>query len=618
MEGISRRIGAHCENGTTEFCVWSPHAKRLRIESVLKGREQFDMQAEKFGYWTFKTDKLQAGDQYFYLVDDKKGRADPASRFQPQGVHGPSEIVEFGKPSFEDSNWENPDLTEYCIYELHTGTFTEEGTFGGIINKIPYLKELGINAIELLPLAAFPGNRNWGYDGVYPFAVQDSYGGPKGFLELVDNCHKQGMAVIVDVVYNHLGPEGNYLGEYGPYFSKRYKTPWGEAVNFDDAYSYGFRNFVVQNMLMWFRDYHVDALRLDAVHAIFDFSATHIMRELAREKALLSMQTGKDYYLIAESNLNDSRYINPFEKGGYGLDAQWSDDFHHAVHTLLTGEEKSYYMDFGKMEHLVGSYKNAYYYDGKYSAFRKKVFGNKPTENKAGQFVIFTQNHDQIGNRKFGERLSSLVGFEELKMVAALLVTSPYIPMLFMGEEYAEESPFLYFVSHTDPHLNQLVNEGRKKELGSLYGNDSREVPDPSHPDAFNFTKLKWNIKPSRNAAVLNLYRELFRLRKTHPVLKTRDKERLNVSSQGRVLSVYRYNEDSEVRSWFSFSKESVNIEFPGGEPANFEKILDTSDKKWEGKGGSGPEIIGAGENFTLKPGSAVIYSATSKMKGKL
>lgn len=609
MEGIFRKIGADHSDGVTQFCLWAPFAKRVRIKASGSRNDEFEMKSGKFGYWDFKTDRLKAGDKYWFLLDDNDPRPDPASKFQPDGVHGPSVIIDFSNAFVEEPRWNNPELADYCMYELHVGTFSPQGTFQGVIERIAYLKDLGINAIELMPLAAFPGERNWGYDGVYPFAVQESYGGPDGLIELVKACHHNGIAVILDVVYNHLGPEGNYLGHFGPYFSKRYKTPWGEAVNFDDAYSYGFRNYVVQNMLMWFRDFHIDGLRLDAVHSIFDFSANHIMKELTEEKNRLMKSTGNTYYLIAESNLNDARYINPLNKGGYGLDAQWSDDFHHAVHTLLTGEEKRYYIDFGKMEHLVKSYKQAFYYDGLYSSFRKKIFGNSVAENNAGQFIIFTQNHDQIGNRKYGERLSQLTGYEHLKLIAALLITSPYIPMLYMGEEYAESAPFLYFVNHTDPHLNKLVNEGRKKELGDLYGNDEGEVPDPSDIAAFNESKLKWNLKDERNAVMLGFYKELFRLRKTHPVLKVPDKNNLTVRSEGELLCVQRYKENITAHMFFNFGTKAVNSEIDENHNEKLYKILDSADEKWLGAGSDCPERINAGEKFKINPGACLIFS---------
>ncbi|MGC9341571.1 MAG: alpha-amylase family glycosyl hydrolase, partial [Bacteroidales bacterium] len=363
------------EENRWEFTLWAPELKDVKLE-LEDGKKLVDFKKRDFGYWTTTVEDLEPGTRYKYRINKKNSFPDPASLSQPGGVHEASELINLEEFEWTDREWKNIPLKSMIQYELHTGTFSKEGNFEGVISKLDYLKELGINTIEILPVAQFSGKRNWGYDGVYPYAVHDSYGGTFKLMELVNACHNKGIAVILDVVYNHLGPEGNYLSNFGPYFSGKYSTPWGNPINFDGPYSDGVRNYFIQNALMWCRDFHIDGLRLDAVHAIYDFSAKHVMQELAENLKKLSRQTGKDYFLVAESNLNDVRYINPMTKGGYGLDAQWNDDFHHSLHALVTGERNGYYMDFGTEQSLSKSIKNTFVYDGRYSEFRKKTYGN--------------------------------------------------------------------------------------------------------------------------------------------------------------------------------------------------------------------------------------------------
>ena len=460
------------------------------------------MQALEFGYWQTWVANVKPGTRYKFALQDGPERPDPASMHQPMGVHEASEVVDHHAFAWTDSSWPGLPLEQYIIYELHTGTFTPQHTFEGIIQKLDYLVDLGITAIELMPVAAFPGSRNWGYDGVYPFAVQESYGGPEGLKKLVNACHVKGLAVVLDVVYNHMGPEGNYLNDFGPYFTGKYNTPWGKALNFDDAGCDGTRNFFIQNALMWFREYHIDALRLDAVHAIIDLSAKHFLLELAEAVNELSLETGRKFYLIAESDLNDVQVINPPAKGGFGMDAQWCDDFHHALHALTTGETDGYYEDFGKLEDLEKVFNEAFVYSGIYSAHRKKTFGSNASQHPARQFVVCMQNHDQVGNRMLGERLPALVSFPMLKLAAAAYLLSPYLPMLFMGEEYGETNPFLYFISHTDPELVKAVQEGRKKEFKAFKW--AGNIPDPQSEETFLSSCLSWNYHEGqgKNSAI--------------------------------------------------------------------------------------------------------------------
>jgi maltooligosyltrehalose trehalohydrolase len=420
-------IGALCDHrsGACTFRVWAPFRRSVDVKILGPRAVSVPMTQDARGYWQVSLSGLEAGTRYFYRLDDERDRPDPASRHQPEGVHGPSAVVDHGSFRWTDNAWRGLPLAEYVVYELHIGTFTPEGTFDAAIPRISELQQLGITAMELMPVAQFPGGRNWGYDGTYPFAVQHSYGGPEGLKRLIDACHGQGMAVVLDVVYNHLGPEGNYLGEYGPYFTDRYRTPWGQAINYDGAYANEVRNYVIGNALSWIRDYHVDALRVDAVHGIFDFGARHILQDIGDAVHGAGEETGRSAYVIPESDLNDARLIRPREVGGYGLDAQWNDDFHHCIRTLLTGERTGYYQDFGRLEDLAKAFREGFVYSGQYSPYRKRDHGGPSTDRPAYQFVVFSQNHDQVGNRMLGDRLSAQASFEAQKLAAACVILSP-------------------------------------------------------------------------------------------------------------------------------------------------------------------------------------------------
>ncbi len=607
---IRKTVGANYKSGQCEFSLWAPLAGVAYLEITGPETQRLKLNKEEYGYWNLNVSHINAGTRYMFITDKAGPRPDPASRSQPNGVHGPSEVISFHDFEWHDQGWMNLPLSDYIIYELHTGTFTEEGNFHGVIEKLRELKELGITAIELMPVASFPGERNWGYDGVYPFAVQASYGGATGLMELVDQCHNLGMAVIIDVVYNHLGPEGNYLEHYGPYFTAKYKTPWGKAINFDDRHSDGLRNYVVQNVQMWFRDFHVDALRLDAVHAIYDFSSEHIMQELARETAVLNRLTGKPHYLIAESDLNNVRYITPESMGGYGLQAQWNDDFHHALHALVTGEREGYYADFGEIPDLQKVFTSAFVYDGKYSKYRLRTFGSRTGNNQASQFVVFSQNHDQVGNRKNGDRLSTLVDFETLKLVAGTVLTSPYIPLIFMGEEYGETRPFLYFVSHTDPELNRLVREGRQREFEGFYGHGEEPIPDPAAEETFLRSRLnRETMNETQNAKLYSYYRHLINLRKSNPVLSFPDKDQLLTFCNDNVLMVNRWQNHHALWCLYNFNAEPKVINLPSGEGRDFHKVLDSSDFEWAGRGSRSPESVKEGSSIELNLKSLIIFS---------
>jgi maltooligosyltrehalose trehalohydrolase len=606
------KIGARYLDGNRcEFTLWAPLLDQVAVKLVAPTEKLLDMKPSEHGYWQVTAEDIQPGTRYFYDLGESD-RPDPASQFQPEGVHGPSEVVDHRAFNWTDQNWSGIPLDEMVIYELHVGTFTPEGTFEAIASRLSELRELGVNAIEIMPVAQFPGSRNWGYDGVYPFAVQNSYGGPDGLKQLVNICHQEGFAIILDVVYNHFGPEGNYTSEFAPFFTETYKTPWGSAINFDDAHSEGVRNYFIENALYWFEQFHFDALRLDAIHAIYDLGAKHFLKELADDVAALSKQVGRKLYLIAESDLNDVRVIREPELGGHGMDAQWSDDFHHCLHTLLTGEQIGYYQDFGTCEQLAKAYKKSFVYDWQYAAERKRYHGSDASDRPGYQFVICTQNHDQVGNRMLGDRLSTLVSFEGLKLAAGALLLSPNIPMLFMGEEYGEESPFLYFVSHTDPGLVEAVREGRKREFAAFHLEG--EYSDPQSPETFKQSQLKWEKqKEGKHKVLRDLYQHLIGLRRTIPALKNLDKNNLEatVQEEKKLLFLHRWQDSSKLFCILNFNNEEVS--FDANIPNNdWQKILDSADQKWMGSGSVLSDSLNSQPNvsLTIPAQSFAVYQA--------
>jgi maltooligosyltrehalose trehalohydrolase len=477
------------------------------------------MQRAEDGWWTATVDSARAGDRYGFVLDGGPTRPDPRSAFQPDGVDGLSELVDHDRFEWTDRQWRGMALVGAVLYEIHVGTFTPEGTFEGVIDKLAHLVELGVDAIELLPVVEFSGERGWGYDGVDLFAPHHAYGGPDDLKRLVDACHQAGLGVVIDVVYNHLGPVGNYLGEYGPYFSERHQTNWGAAVDFDGPGSDEVRRFFIDNALNWLRRYHADGLRLDAVHAIIDDSARHILDELAENVHALGAHVRRPLFLIAESDLNDPRLVRCRDAGGYGIDAAWADDWHHALHAALSGERSGYYQEFGSLELLAKALRQAWVYDGCFSPHRKRHHGRPPTGLSGQQFVVFTQNHDQVGNRAAGERTGALMSHGRLKIAAALLLCGPFTPLLFQGEEWGASAPFLYFTDHRDPDLSRAVTEGRRREFDHLDWDPGR-IPDPQSEASFEASKLDWTeIDEPGHAELLNWYRQLIRLRRTLPTL---------------------------------------------------------------------------------------------------
>jgi maltooligosyltrehalose trehalohydrolase len=490
------------------FRVWAPFAKRVDLD--LDGTRH---QMDGAGGWFELEVPAEPGADYGYSLDGGDVLPDPRSGWQPDGIHGRSRLP-MPFDAWTDGGWTAPLLEDWLLYELHVGTFTDEGTFDAAIERLPDLVELGITTIELMPVAEFSGDRGWGYDGVDLFAPHHAYGGPDALKRLVDAAHGLGLAVVLDVVYNHLGPAGNYLGRFGPYFTDHYSTPWGDAVNFDGRGSDEVRRFFIDNALMWFTDYHFDGLRLDAVHAILDLSATHFLEELAAEVDQLTERAGRPLYLIAESDLGDPRIVTGQGLGGYGIDAQWNDDFHHALHAALTGERSGYYVDFGPVEDIAKAMRDALVYDGRYSEFRGRKHGRPVPETAGRHFLAYLQNHDQVGNRATGDRSSALLSPDLLKVGAALVLLAPFVPMLFQGEEWGASTPFRYFTSHPDTELGRAVSEGRKREFAA-FGWDPAEVPDPQDPETFAASKLdRAEIGDEPHAGILDWHRRLIEIRR--------------------------------------------------------------------------------------------------------
>jgi maltooligosyltrehalose trehalohydrolase len=592
------------------FLVWASRAQQVDI-CIIEPRERaVPMQAVGCGYFHAVVEGISAGALYRYRLNGEKERPDPASRYQPRGVHGPSQIID-GRFDWNDSRWHGLRLEKYVLYELHVGTFTPEGTFDSIIPRLATLKDLGVTAIELMPVAQFPGDRNWGYDGVYPYAVQASYGGPLALKRFVDACHQHGIAVALDVVYNHLGPEGNYLADFAPYFTDLYKTPWGQAINFDDAESDEVRRYFIDNALQWITDYHIDALRLDAIHAIVDPSARTFLEELSSTVHAKANELGRDIYLIPESNRNDARVVSPPEVGGWGFDAVWNDDFHHSLHVLLTGEQDGYYEDFCEVEDLAVAYREGFLYSGQYSKYRRKRYGNSSKLIPAKRFVVYSQNHDQVGNRRVGDRLSQSLSFDQLKLAAGIVLLSPYIPMLFMGEEYAEPAPFQYFVSHGDPALIEAVREGRKDEFARFGW--TGDIPDPESEATFLRCKLNWDLQTEGQHRILwHFYQTLLRLRRDVPPLAHLDKDALEVSSfaDQKVLLVKRWNDSSQVLLVYSFDQTTNDFKLPI--PAgNWQTVLDSDEERWGGKGSKRAAVFQSrGEvQLCLRPSTFVVLA---------
>ena len=591
------------QDGSVRFRVWAPRVREVSVSMPHRGDNPVPLTAAADGYFSGVVTGIAEGERYLYLLDGETSRPDPASRFQPEGVHGPSQVVAAGDLLRHADGWTGIALEDYIIYELHVGTFTTQGTFEAAISRLDYLCDLGITAVELMPVAQFPGERNWGYDGTYPFAPQNSYGGPEGLQRLVAACHRRGLAVILDVVYNHLGPEGNYLHSFGPYFTDRYRTPWGDAVNFDGPESDPVRHYFIANALYWITEYQIDALRLDAIHGIYDFSALHILQELAEAVHRQGEILGRKVFVIAESDLNDVRVIGSPKLGGYGLDAQWNDDFHHALRTLLTGEQAGYYGDFGRFADLVKGFREGFVLSGGYSAFRKRRHGSSSAEIPPGKLVVFSQNHDQVGNRLRGERPGEHLSLPQQKLAAATVLLSPYLPLLFMGEEYGESAPFPYFVSHGDAALVAAVRRGRLAEFAVFAQQGS--PPDPQAETTFLSAKVDQEQRhQDEHRAIFDFYRQLIRLRKEWSTLARLSRENMQIVAceEERVLAVIRSAGGGRIFCLFNYSEESRVIPslLTGG---TWRVLLDSS-----GNSPPGSCVTVHPDIPTLAPFAVVVY----------
>jgi maltooligosyltrehalose trehalohydrolase len=608
MMQASVDLGAtYLGEGRCRFLVWAPYAEGLEVLLVSPREALFRLKKDERGYFSGVLEGVEPGSLYVYRLNGAQEFPDPASRFQPQGVHGPSQVVD-PRFNWEDGGWCGIPLRDYVIYELHVGTFTPEGTFEAIIPHLDELKDLGITAVELMPVAQFPGSRNWGYDGVYPYAAQKSYGGPEGLKIFVNACHQRGLAVVLDVVYNHLGPEGNYFANFGPYFTQRYCTPWGSAVNFDGGGSDEVRRYFIGNALSWITEYHIDSLRLDALHAIVDMSPRPFLAELADTVHRARERLNRQVFLMAESDLNDVRLLMAPEMGGYGLDAHWNDDFHHALHTLLTGEETGYYLDFGKLEQLAKAWREGFVYSGEYSPYRRRRHGSSSREIAAQRWVVFAQNHDQVGNRLGGERLGHLVSLEALKLAAGAVLLSPFIPLLFMGEEYGDPAPFLYFVSHGDPDLIEAVRRGRQEEFEAFHW--PGEPPDPQAEETFAQASLDQSLRQEgEHQALLEFYRETLRVRRALAVLTDLGRQRREVRGyEPEKLLWVRMIGEGEAVLLAHFGAEELTMTLPWPE-GRWRRRLDSADSKWQGPGSQAPALIAAPEaTLRLSPQSVVLY----------
>jgi maltooligosyltrehalose trehalohydrolase len=629
---LDRPLPAHAQlgaealpGGGVRFLVWAPSAHRVEVVDE-DGAALTELAPHERGYHLGVVDDAGPGTRYRYRLHRAGGddaataqtpepieRADPASRWQPDGLHGPSAVDD---PTFDwtDATWRNRPLRQHVLYELHVGTFTAEGTFDAVVGRLADLRDVGVTAIELMPVWQFPGERNWGYDGVLPYAVQHSYGGPAGLRRLVDAAHAHGIAVILDVVYNHYGPEGNHLPDFGPYLTDRYDTPWGQAVNVDGPASDEVRRYVVDNAVRWVRDFHLDGLRLDAVHAIVDQSAVHLLEELATAVHAEAGRQGRRVHLIAESDLADPRLVRSTEAGGYGLDAQWLDDVHHALHTALTGEREGYFADYDGFPDLARALRDRFVYAGRYSPHRERRIGRPARDLPYDRFVVCTQNHDQVGNRMMGERRSVLVPFETLKLAAGTLALLPFTPMLWMGQEYGEQAPFQYFVSHTDPDLIEAVRSGRRREF-AYFEKDGLQAPDPQAVETFERSKLDWKLRDvGQHATLLALYVELFRLRREVPALNgERADEAVPTLHGPETLSFVRTilgHPDDAVLVVLHAGDAPRSLELPVH--GRWEVLLDTADPRWHGPGGARLAHTGPGLELQLAPTSALLLRRTS------
>ncbi len=605
--------------GRTRFVVWAPRAGRVRVKLEPlggAGPREVDLAPIELGYHEAVVEGCPPGTRYRYRLDDGEPMADPASRSQPEGVLGPSEVVDLGAHRWADAAYRPRPLFAQVISEWHIGTVTESGTFDAATGVLDDLVEVGITAVEVMPVAEFPGARNWGYDGVFPFSVQHTYGGPVGLQRFVDACHQRGLAVVLDVVHNHLGPLGNVLGAFGPYFTERYRTLWGPALNFDGPGSDHVRAYFFESVAQWFVDYHVDALRLDAIHSILDTTATPFVAELSELAARLSEQLGRPCALIAESSDNDPAVVTARSAGGIGMDAQWNDDFHHSLFVALTFEQRAYYADYGRVEDLARAINDGFVLQGEFSEYRRRRHGAPSSHLEPERFVTFAQNHDQIGNRPRGERLAGLVPLDRQRLAAGLLLLSPGVPLLFMGEEYGDPAPFPFFVDHGDPELLEAVRRGRRATLRHM-GFDEEPLDaaaeatfDSAVPDRSLRTK-------DDHRGLLALHRALIALRRADPALARSRRVDVSASVHGSVLTVTRRDPAGAAVSIFNVGPMPAAALAPslvaGAGPAGqtrWHLLFDPGDPALGGPGSVRPVEVLPGDSILLEPWAFCVYGS--------
>jgi maltooligosyltrehalose trehalohydrolase len=592
----------------TQFVVWAPGARSIELIVESPPNLELSMPRTAEGYAHVAIDGLGPGARYWFRLDGERKRPDPASRSQPDGVHGSSEVIDPSRFEWHDAGWKGRPMSELVIYELHVGTFTSEGTFGAVIERLDALRELGITAVEIMPVSQFPGDRNWGYDGVLPFAVQNTYGGLPGLQQLVDACHQRGLAVVLDVVYNHLGPEGNFLPEFGPYFTDRYQTPWGQALNFDGPESDHVRRYFLDSASYLLTSAHLDGLRVDAVHAIVDPTAHPFVAELTALAHQLGQHQDRTIVVIAESSDNDPRLVRPEPAGGMGFDAVWNDDLHHTLHHLLTGEKDRYYADYGGLEDLRTALTEAFVLSGRYSAFRRRRHGAPAIDLPPDRFVVGTQNHDQVGNRGLGERLAALVPFEAVKLAAGVVLLSPFVPLVFMGEEYGETAPFLYFASHTDPALAEAVRRGRRAEFS--LSESAKEIPDPQSEGTFERSRIHFEQRlASPHRHVWDLYRDLLRFRTDHLGSRRLDPNEVTILSP-EVLVVHRKNAGGTANvALFNLGAATEKARVPASDRP-WDLVLASADARRGGPGTELPATVraGASREVIIPPHSFALY----------
>ncbi len=600
------KIGANYNGGKSEFVVWAPN--QTKVSLVLpEQNEILKMDSLEDGYWQLKAKNIKPNARYMFRLADGVDRPDPVSHFQPDGVFGSSAIVDHSCFQWKDGDWLGFKLKDMIVYELHIGTFSRQGTFGGAKSRVAELSEMGVNAVELMPVSQFSGTRNWGYDGVYPFAVHNSYGGPEELKQLVQEFHSEGIAVILDVVYNHFGPEGNFLKDFGPYFLFNRMTPWGASINFDGPSSVNVRDFFFENAFHWFKNYHIDGLRLDAVFEIIDKSPKHFLKELSEKVEELSTETSRKLMLIAENDHVDPEMIKATELGGYGLDALWHDNLHHSIHAILTGERNWYYSSFTTLSKIAESLNEGYENSAALSAGQNSMICSRMLFSPS-KLVVFSQNHDQVGNRPLGDRLITIAGIEAAKLAAGIVILSSFNPLLFMGEEYGEDAPFLFFTDYSDKTLGEKVRVGRAKEL-KKNGWKIRSTNPPQDKKTFAKSKINWDKRiRGRGKQIINYYKKLINLRRLNEGLSNNpSKTKYLVIEEKSLLFIEKELIDSKLVIVGNFSVVQQGFQFPF-KGKEYIKVLDSADSQWAGPGSSLPNKVSVGDKLSMNQFSIAVF----------